>query len=899
MMRLHAWLWRLFGLVQKKKWDAEMNEEIRQHLDGLIERNLAAGMSPNEARNAALRQFGGVEQIKEVAREQRVWMWADELLRDLRFGGRLLRKSPGFTLVVIVTLALGIGANSAIFSIINAVMFRPLPFANPEELVALGGRDERNSSLGARLGPISFPEFSDLRARNRSLTQLAAYRDKGFAFSNAGEVQNLRGQRVTGNFFAALGIKAALGRSFQVEDEQAGGGPAGLSVILSNQFWRRQYKGHPNVLGRQLMLDWRSFTIVGVMPEGFHYPIEAEPTDIYVTVAADAIPVGGRPPTTEQRDNRYLRCVGRLRPNVSIAEAGAEMRALAEAIKKEQPATNSDWDVIVYPLAEYLVTDVRVALWVLSGAVVCVLLIASVNVANLSLARASSRAREIAVRMAVGAGRGRIVRQWLCESVLLAAIGGALGLVIAFWGTHALIALAPKQIPRAENIQLDVPVLIFTVGISLVTAVIFGLAPALQATRVDLNQSLKANTGGTMSCDRQRARLGRALIVVEIALAVTLLVSAGLLLQSFARLGKVHLGLQTERLLTARIALPPVAYPTPDKVARFYEQLIARLRVLPGVRAASTTFPLPLSGSLSTTQFDLPEHPFPENEQPIVTTRLSGPDYFQTAGIPLLRGRSFADSDRFDSKSVAIVNERFVQKYFGGQNPVGKEVKSIWSVTDQPPQVREIVGVVGNAKDLSLRNDFEPEVYLPIAQVPWPVATIVLRTETSNPLTMAKTLRAELNHLDPGLPLTDVRLFDEYRARSLAGARFSALLLSIFGALALILTAVGIYGVIAYSVSQRTYEIGIRMALGALPSFVLRLVVSQSMTLVLIGIGIGALGAFACTRFITSLLFGVTASDPLTFISTGTLVATVAFLACWLPARRAARVNPIEALRIE
>jgi putative ABC transport system permease protein len=817
---------------------------------------------------------------------------------DLRFALRQLRKTPGFAAAATLTLALGIGANTAIFSVVNAVLLRPLPFPNPDELVALGGHNTRDSSRAGRLDTISFPEFFDLRSRNRSFAQLAAYRDKGFAFSSGVEVQNLRGQRVTGNFFDTLGIKPPLGRSFQLDDEKAGGGSRGVSVMLSNEFWRRQFNGDPSVLGRQLTLDRQSFTIIGVMPAGFQYPIETEPTDIYVTTAVDTVPLGGRPPTTEQRDNRLLRCVGRLRPNISIEQASAGMHALAEAIKKENPATNSDWDLIVHPLAGYLVRDVRVALWILSGAVACVLLIASVNVANLLLVRASSRAREIAVRIAIGAGRGRIIRQLLSESVLLAAIGGALGLVIALWGTQGLIALVPKQIPRAENIQVDAPVLIFTLGISFATGIIFGLAPAVQATRVELNQSLKANAGGSIG-GGQPARLGRALVVVEIALALILLISAGLLLQSFARLGKVQSGLRMEQLLTARVTLPPTAYSNADKIARFYEQLLARLRALPGVGAASTVLPLPLSGSISTTQFDLPEHPLPESEQPLSITRLIGFDYFQTVGMPLLRGRFFADSDRLDSKPVAIVNERFVEKYFRGKDPVGKQIRPAWSVTDQSPQMREIVGVVGNAKNLSLRDEFEPEVYLPIAQVPWPVATILLRSETSNPAAMAKTLRAELDHVDPTLPFTDIRVFDEYRAGSLAGARFNALLLSIFGAVALILTSVGIYGVIAYSVSQRTGEIGIRMALGALPSSIFRLVVGQGMTLVLISIGIGLLSALASTRVMSSLLFGVTAWDPITFVSVATLIVAVAFLACWLPARRAAQINPIEALRTE
>ncbi len=820
-------------------------------------------------------------------------------MNDLGFALRQLRKSPGFTFVAVLTLALGIGANTAIFTVVNAVLLKPLPFPNPDQLVAFGGHDKRDSNQAGRLYPLSFPEFFDLRSRNRSFAQLAAYRDKGFVFTDGAEVQNLRGQRVTGNFFATLGIEPALGRTFQMEDEKTGGGPDGLSVVLSNEFWRRQFNGDPNVLGRRLTLDRQPFTIIGVMPAGFQYPIQAEPNDIYLTIAIDAVSVGGRPPTTEQRDNRLLRCVGRLRPGTSIEQASAEMHALAAVLEKEQPATNTDWDdLIVRPLRDYLVANVHLALWILSGAVVCVLLIASVNVANLLLARASSRVREIAVRLAIGAARGRIIRQLLTESLLLAAIGGALGLLLAVWGTHALIALVPKEIPRAANIQLDTAVLIFTLAISFAAGIIFGLAPAFQATRIDLNSSLKASARGSIA-GGQRARVGHALVVVEVALALILLVGAGLLLQSFARLGHVQPGMQTERLLTARVTLPNIAYPRPENIAGFYEQLIARLRAVPGIRAASTTFPLPMSGALSTTSFDLAERPLPESQQPTEFARLIGSDYFQTMGIPLVRGRFFADTDRLESKPVVIINERFAQKYFPGQDPVGKQMKPSWLVGDQPAQMREIVGVAGNAKDLSLREDFAPEMYLPVAQFPWPVATILLRTETSNPATMANTLRAELAHVDPNLPLTAVRVFDEYRAGSLAGARFNALLLSIFAGVALALTAVGIYSVIAYSVSQRTGEIGIRMALGALPSSIFRLVIGQAMTLVAIGIGIGLLGALICTRLTRSLLFAVEAWDPVTFISIVTLITAVASLACWLPARRAVLVNPVEALRAE
>ena len=819
-------------------------------------------------------------------------------MNDLRFAFRQLRIHRHFTAVALVALVLGIGANTAIFSVVDAVLLAPLPFPLPDQLVAIGGETAGDGSRGGPLNTLSFPEFFDLRSRNQSFAELAAYREKAFAFSAGADVQSLRGQRVAGNFFAALGVEPALGRTFGIDDERAGGGPHGLGVVLGNAFWRRQFSADPNVLGRQMMLDRQAFTIIGVMPAGFQFPIEADPTDIYVSTAIDAAPASGQPPNTEQRGNRQVRGIGRLRAGVSLEQARSEMHRLAGILEKEQPATNTGWDYAVRPLGEYLVANVRLGLWVLTGAVACVLLIACVNVASLLLARASVREREIAIRLAIGAGRGRIIRQLLTESVLLSAIAGVLGLLVAFWATQALVALVPQNIPRAASIHVDARVLFFTLGISLVTGVVFGLAPAFQATRVDLEQALKVSARGA-AMDRERSRRGQALVMCEVALALVLLVAAGLLLQSLGRLGRVDPGLQTERLLTARVTLPDSGYTRPESIALFYERLMRQLRAVPGVRAVSTVFPLPMSGAATTTSFDLADNPLPANRQPSSVTRLTGADYFQTMGMPLVRGRFFADSDRLQSTPVVIINERFAERYFPGQDPVGRKMTTGWAVGNQPPQMRDIVGVVGNARHLSLQDDFVPEMYVPVAQVPYPSATILVRTETSMPEAMVNTVRRELAGIDPALPLTSVRLFDEYRMGSLAGARFNALLLSLFAALALVLTAIGIYGVVGYSVSARTREIGIRMSLGALPSSIFRLVVRQTMGVVGIGVGVGLAGALACAPLMGSMLYAVGRWDPVTFAATTGVLAAVALFACWWPARRAASVDPIEALRGE
>ena len=567
-------------------------------------------------------------------------------------------------------------------------------------------------------------------------------------------------------------------------------------------------------------------------------------------------------------------------------------------LQKQYPDSNTNFGVASKPLREDMIGDVRTAFYILFGAVVCVLLIANANVANLLLARASARGKEIALRAAMGASRGRIIRQLLTESLLLSGLGGAFGLLMAQWGTEALIKTVPQNIPRISTIQLDASVLGFTLLVSLATGVIFGLVPAWQASHVDLNSSLKSGSriGGG---GEGKGRVRNALIMAEVALALVLLISAGLLIQSFARLGRVQPGVRTERLLTARVSLPEVSYPKNENIIAFFDQFLSRIRALPGVESVSTIVPLPLSGSNMVTSFDIEERPLPEGQRPGAPVRIIATDYFQTMGIPVRQGRVFDDRDRFESTPVVIVNERFANKYFPGQNVVGKRIMPGFSADDNGEKMREIVGVVGNVKHLALKNDDSPEMYLPRTQIPFNIMSIVIRTSVSNPSVLTNSLRKELAAMDATIPLTGVRVFDEYISRSLARPRFNTLLLSIFAGTALLLTAIGIYGVMAYSVAQRTSEIGIRIALGAGKGSIFRLVVGQAMTLVGISLVVGLAGALAATRLLSSLLFGVGASDPATFVSIVLLVSAVAFLAAWLPARRATRVDPIIALRAE
>ena len=819
------------------------------------------------------------------------------LLNDLRYALRMLLKTPGFTAVAVITLALGIGANTAIFSVVNALLLKPLPFPQSEQLVAFGASDTRQKS-SIDLNSLSYPDFFDFRTQNHTLASVAVFRDRAFVFSGEDGAASMHGVKASAEFFDVLGINSLMGRTFSRSDEQAGGGPGGFKVIISDSFWRQHLGGDPNVLGRTVEIDRRPHTVIGVMPPGFNYPIQSEPIDFYVTIAHDAATSDGTPPDTEQRGNHSMEAIARLKPGVTIGQAQADLSTIAANLEQQYPKSNSFFGVRLKPLRDQLIGDVRTALYVLFAAVVCVLLIANANVANLLLARASVRGREIAVRAAVGATRGRIIRQLLTESVVLALFGGIGGLLLAQWGTAALIKMVPQNIPRLSAIQLDGTVLAFTILVSLGTGIFFGMVPAWQASQVDLNSTLKAGMR-TGSGGEHRARLRNTLVMGEIALALVLLVCAGLLIQSFARLDRVQPGLQPDRLLTASVQVPAAAYPKNENTIAFYDRFLERVRFLPGVQSASLIIPLPLSGGNMTTDFDIEEHPQPEGHRATAPARIIGTDYFKTAGIPVREGRAFDEREQLNSAPVVIVNERFAQKYFPGQDVVGKRIKPGFAADETGDKMREIVGVVGNVKHLSLKNEDSPEMYLPRTQIPFNIMSLVVRTNVSGPSTITAAIRKELAGIDPAIPLRSVRVFEEYISRSLARPRFNALLLSIFAGSALVLTAIGIYGVMAYSVAQRTNEIGIRIALGAAQSNIFRLVIGQAMALVAISVVVGLAGAFAATRLLNSMLFGVSAWDPVTFGVIVLLMSLVAFLAAWLPARRAANVDPIIALRAE
>ncbi len=814
-------------------------------------------------------------------------------IQDLRYGVRQLMKNPMFTFIAVLTLALGIGANTAIFSVVNAVLLRPLPYAEPERLVAVAESDTRKPE---GRGAISYPNYFDWRAQNRSFENIAVYNRTSMALTGIDTPIDLQSATVSWNLFAVLKANPQLGRWFTEEEEKPGGT---LAVIISHRLWQKQFGGDPNITSRTLKLNDRLFNIIGVMPAGFQFPIEAEFVDLWVTVAVDAIKTADDETTMiEQRGAHFLSAVARLKPEVSIEQAQADMSAIAANLEKQYPEDNTYHGATVKPFHDALVTAYREALLIILGAVGCVLLIACANVANLLLARATVRHKEIAVRTALGASRWQVIRQLLTESAMLALAGGTFGLLFAWWGTEALVRAIPEDVPRLSEINIDWPVLGFTFLVSLATGIIFGLIPALQATKVELTEALKENARGTGSTSRQRARLRSALVIAEIAIAVVLLVSAGLLLQTFRKLQTVSLGIDTKNVLTAAVDLPTARYPKPEQAAEFYKRLVERLAALPGVEKASAITPLPLSNGQFRTGVNFEGRTFAQGEVPKTQFRVASLDYFDTLKIQMVSGRDFTEHDNDKSPYVAIVNETFVKNYFPDENPIGKRVKPGVSMSEETPW-REIIGVVKDVRySQSLKRDLDPELYVPHAQCQFGFMGLVVRT-TGEPQALAKALQAEVNALDRDIPLSNVKTLDQYLGIAIAQPRFNALLLGMFGGLALLLTAIGLYSVIAYSVAQRTQEIGIRLALGAQTSNVLRMVVGQGLVLTLIGLGIGVAGAYYLTRLLATLLYGIQPTDFMTFLVTCIILTGVALVACLVPARRATKVDPMVALRYE
>jgi putative ABC transport system permease protein len=811
----------------------------------------------------------------------------DQLIQDIRYGIRTLYKSPGFALVSVVALSLGIGANTAIFSVVNSVLLRPPSYKDPDRLVMVW---EHNRPRSRDQNVISPANFLDWRDQNSVFEEMAAFHEYRYNLTDVDDPEELPAQRVSTNFFGLLGVNAAIGRTFLPEDGQEGRDPV---IIISHGLWQRRFGSDPEVIGKSINLNGLKRTVIGVMPPTFQFSMKAG------ALFGGKEPELWAPLVFTQNDRirrgRYLSAVARIKPGIDLQQAQTEMNGIAGQLEEQYPDFNTGWGVNLVPIQEEFVGNIKLALWVLLAAVGFVLLIACANVANLLLARAASRQKEIAIRSALGARRGRIIRQLLTESILLSALGGVVGLVMAMWGLEVLLSLSPRDLLPVQAIGLDVKVLGFTLGLSVLTGVIFGLAPAIEASRPNLNETLKE--GGRESAFGGRShRLRNIFVVAEIALSLVLLIGSGLMIRSFLSLQAVDPGFNADRVLTVRLALPGSKYREDHQVIAFYKQALDRIRGIPGVSAASAINFLPFSGSGAATSFEIEGRPQPPaGEEPIVDSRVIAPDYFHTMGIPLVAGRIFSEREATEASHVVVINETMARQCWPDEDPIGKRVTI--SMMDSPAP-SEVIGVVADVKHEGLESTPRAMAYWPQPELTYSFMTLVIRT-TTDPVAFAPAVRREILAIDKDQPIAEVRSMEQLLAGSIARSKFSTTLLSIFASVALVLAAVGIYGVMAYSVTQRSHEIGIRMALGAQQSDVVRMVVRQGVILTGMGVGVGLAAALVLTRFISSLLFGVSATDPFSFAAISLLLTGVALAASLIPARRASRVDPMRALRYE
>jgi putative ABC transport system permease protein len=880
-------LYRLRALFQRKSVEAELDEELRAHLEHQVEKYIQSGLSVEEARRRARLQFGGWDQVKEECRDARGVTFIETTLQDVRFGLRKLARSRGFTTVAVVTLALGIGANTLIFSVVNAAILHPLPFRDAARLVTQWATSPTIGYSGP--GAFTDRDYMEWRDQNRVFSDVAAFRGQPTNLTGEGEPLRLTGTSISASLLRVLEVNPALGRAFAPEEETAGHNRVAL---LSDRLWRSRFGSDPSVLGKTIKLDGEIYTVIGVMPAGFGFPNEA---DLWTPLTLES-----------EAHNATLQIVARLKPSVSLERARSEVALIGE----RRPAKPGDWEwhTTLVPLSQAVASELRTPLIVLFAAVGLVLLIACANVANLFLARATTRQGEIAVRRALGASRSRVIRQMLTESVMVSAFGAGLGLLLAALG-KGFVAKAASLLPRSlgspsaaahiASAGLDFWVLGFTLMISVLTAVLFGLTPAVWASRGELTSSLKEE-GRSSTTRRRRGYVRDGIVVAEVALAVILLVGAGLLIRSFLHLMNVDPGFDPRNVLTLNISLPDSRYESAQPMIAFEQQALERLNALPGVKSAGGVFGLPLSNRGVGGDFTVEGQPEPTpGTQPFIAAKVViGGDYFKAIGIPLLRGRYFDEHDSESAPHVVIVSQSLAQHFWPLEEAIGKRLKPGFS----NDAWCTVVGVVGDTKQYSLGETPSPSMYLPYVQAPVPFLmqdiTFVLRAG-ADPLSMVAAARRAVQAVDPDLPVFDVTTMDQLVYRSASAPRFNAALLAIFAALALVLATVGIYGVMSYTVLQRMHEFGVRMALGAQEGDLLQQVFRQGMLLAVGGITTGVAGAWVLTRFISSLLFGVRPTDPLTFVLIPLLLAAVALVACLLPARRATKVDPVAALRYE
>jgi putative ABC transport system permease protein len=878
---------RLGMLVHRREFDADLEEEMRLHLELRRQEQLQSGMTAEDAKANARRRFGNATYLKEESHIAWGWDWLDHLVQDVRYGLRMLTKSPGFSAIVIAILAIGIGANAAIFSIVYPILLKQLPFPHPGQLIFLSEAKPQDGILSAGA---SYDNFIEIRAQNHVFSELAGVTTHELTLTGRGEPAAVDTGGVTPELLALLDTKPIVGRTFVLGDGKQGAPPV---VILSESVWRDRFAADPNVIGSSVSLDHRPYTVIGVIPADPSVIFSPRRIQFWIPVAQD--PLFGT--WIPRQGLRFLGVVGRLKPGVSIGHAQVEMDTIAARLAKKFPAENYGWIIRLTPLQRVIVGDVRTALFVLLGAVGLVLLIACSNISNLLLARATSRGKEIGLRIALGAGRARVVRQLLTESAVLGLLGGAAGVLLAYWGVHALKSFLPENLPQIHAIRVDASVLFFALALALLASFLFGLAPAFFAVRSNVQATLKE--GAAHSNEHGARRFARDfLAVAEVALAMVLLVAAGVLLRSFAALTSVNPGFRVTHVVKADIQLPQFQYSKPEQWTAFSDELLRRLQSQPGMRDCAIAAPLPLNKQgPANLPFEIMDHAAlpkgtPENADFVSVT----PAYFHVMGIALLRGRAFNEQDVSSAPRVTIISEAFAHRFFANEDPVGKQL-----VFSFPPNLgvpRQIVGIVRDVRDVSIDQVPGPMMYVPFNQSPFWGGEVVVRSEL-NLGSVAATIRHEVHEVDRDLPVTDVVSMSDLIDASVAQPRFRTWALGSFAVMALVLAAAGIFGVISYSVSRRTHEIGIRITLGASPANVMRLILTESARLVLIGLAVGVSVALVLGRFLSNLLFGIHAADPTTFTAVAFLLFTVATLAAYVPARRAMRVDPMVALRHE
>jgi predicted permease len=880
----------------RKLRQQQLEQELQTHLHMAASERMERGESAERAQQAVRREFGNVGLVREVARDQWGWRWLEEMLQDLRYGARMLRKNPGFTLVAVLTLALGIGANTAIFSVVSGVLLNPLPYPHSEQLVTL-----HESKPNFDSGSISYPNFRDWRKDNHTFSSMAISRGYAFSLTGLGEAEQVRGRFISSEYFSTVGVNPVLGRNFAPGEDEIGAAPIAL---ISAGFWKRKFGSSPNVLGKSLILDGRSFTVVGVVPANFDLFLRS------FQVAEVYLPIGqwNNPILPKRGAGLGFHGIARLKPGVSIEQARADMGEVTRNLTAAYPDDDKGIGATLRPFRQDVLGDVQPILLVLFAAVAFVLLIACVNVANLLLARSTGRAREFAIRTALGAGQGRILRQLLTESILLALAGGALGLALASWGTQAALKHLPADLPRAAAVGLDARVLILTAVISLLAGILFGLAPALQTRKPELQKTLKE---GGRGASNTRHRAQSVFVVAEIAMSLVLLIGAGLMVRTMACLWSANPGFNAQNLLTFSMSLPPsMMKASPDAVRAAVRELDTKISATPGVQAMSETWGAMPLGADDENVFWLDGQPKPasQNEMSWALDYIVEPGYLQTMGIPLQRGRFFTRQDNERTPRVVVIDDVFARKYFGNQDPLGRGIMLNDSLKNAGTRA-EIVGVVGHVNQWGLDSDDTEQVraqlYIPCMQMPdeffslVPGGISVMVRAANTTAGLLDGIRSTSRQMSSDQVIYAAQTMDEIISDSLAARRFSMILLGIFAGLALLLSSIGIYGVISYLVGQRTQEIGIRVALGARRWDVLRLVLSHSVKMAVLGVFLGIAASLALTRLMAKMLYGVSATDPLTFAAVAAVLTFVAISASYIPARRAVRVDPIVALRNE